>query len=136
MTTAAVAQDATVWPLDLHMEPADERDYQESAAQLRFERRGEIDGLTRKLERQEGAISAFRVRYRISSSVDSTVQKPATSVPPVFCPVGPEPPKPPVRRACAVQTFPPAKSFSGSARKFPGNWRSAVPCAAATCSRA
>ncbi|ERM01603.1 hypothetical protein Q644_20915 [Brucella intermedia 229E] len=42
----------------------DERDYQENAAQLRFQRRGEIDALTRKLERQDAAMAAFRDRYR------------------------------------------------------------------------
>ncbi|TIR52747.1 MAG: hypothetical protein E5X53_09410 [Mesorhizobium sp.] len=45
---------------------ADERDFQENLAALRFERRGEIDALTRKLARQAGAIAAFRVRYRIN----------------------------------------------------------------------
>jgi hypothetical protein len=49
---------------------ADERRYQENAAQLRFERRGEIDALTRKLERQEGAVAAFRVRYRINEEAE------------------------------------------------------------------
>ncbi|KXF79406.1 hypothetical protein ATN84_06800 [Paramesorhizobium deserti] len=50
--------------------PADERQCQENAAQLRFERRGEVDALTRKLERQKGAILAFRVRYRINEDAD------------------------------------------------------------------
>lgn len=45
---------------------ADERDFQENVAALRFERRGEIDALARKLARQTGAIAAFRVRYRIN----------------------------------------------------------------------
>lgn len=45
---------------------ADKRDYQENAAQLRFQRRAEIDALTRKLERQEAAIAAFRDRYRLN----------------------------------------------------------------------
>ncbi len=45
---------------------ADERDYRENAAQLRFQRRGEIDALTRKLERQDAAIAAFRDRYRLN----------------------------------------------------------------------
>jgi len=44
---------------------ADERDFQENAAQLRFQRCGEIDALTRKLERQEAAIAALRDRYRL-----------------------------------------------------------------------
>lgn len=46
--------------------PAGERHYHETAAALRFGRRGEIDALTRKLERQEAAIAAFRVRLRIN----------------------------------------------------------------------
>lgn len=45
---------------------ADERDYRENAAQLRFQRRSEIDALTRKLERQDAAIAAFRDRYRLN----------------------------------------------------------------------
>ncbi|MFK0209172.1 hypothetical protein [Agrobacterium sp. NPDC090283] len=45
---------------------ADERDYRENVAQLRFRRRGEIDALTRKLERQDVAIAAFRARLRIN----------------------------------------------------------------------
>lgn len=44
----------------------DERIYQENLAAIRFERRGEIDALARKLARQAGAIAAFRVRYRIN----------------------------------------------------------------------
>lgn len=44
----------------------DERHYHEAAAALRFGRRGEIDMLTRKLERQDTAIAAFRVRLRIN----------------------------------------------------------------------
>lgn len=45
---------------------ADERDFQANVAALRFERRGEIEVLARKLARQAGAIAAFRVRYRIN----------------------------------------------------------------------
>ncbi|MCE6076353.1 hypothetical protein FS799_15895 [Agrobacterium vitis] len=45
---------------------ADERDYQENAAQLRFQPRGEIDALTCKLERQEAAIAAFRDRCQLN----------------------------------------------------------------------
>jgi hypothetical protein len=45
--------------------PADERAFQEDVAALRFERRCEIDALSRKLARQTGAIAAFRVRHRI-----------------------------------------------------------------------
>jgi hypothetical protein len=44
----------------------DERIYQENLAAIRFERRGEIEALTRKLTRQAGAIAAFRVRHRIN----------------------------------------------------------------------
>ena len=44
----------------------DERDFQANLAALHFERRGEIDALTRKLARQAGAIAAFRIRYRIN----------------------------------------------------------------------
>lgn len=46
--------------------PADERVFQENVAALRFERRCEIDALSRKLARQSGAIAAFRVRHRIN----------------------------------------------------------------------
>ena len=44
---------------------ADERGFQANLAALRFERRGEIDTLDRKLARQVGAIAAFRLGYRI-----------------------------------------------------------------------
>ena len=44
----------------------DERIFQENLAAIRFERRGEIDALSRKLERQTGAIAACRVRHRIN----------------------------------------------------------------------
>ncbi|MEJ6782164.1 hypothetical protein [Aminobacter sp. Piv2-1] len=44
----------------------DERDFQANIAALRFERRGEIDALSRKLARQTGAIAAFRVHHRIN----------------------------------------------------------------------
>ncbi|MGV2019275.1 MULTISPECIES: hypothetical protein [Agrobacterium] len=48
---------------------ADKRDVQANIAALRFERRGEIEALDRRLARQVGAIAAFRVRYRVSGSV-------------------------------------------------------------------
>lgn len=53
--------------------PADERIYQENLAAIRFERRGELDALARKLARQTGAIAAFRVRYRINEPVREAV---------------------------------------------------------------
>lgn len=52
---------------------ADERIFQENLAALRFERRGEIDALARKLARQAGAIAAFRVRHRINEPVREAV---------------------------------------------------------------
>lgn len=45
---------------------ADQCDLQANIAALRFERRGEIEALTRKLARQAGAVAAFRVRHRIN----------------------------------------------------------------------
>lgn len=45
---------------------AAERDFQANVVALRFERRGEIEALSRKLARQAGAIAAFRVRHRSS----------------------------------------------------------------------
>lgn len=52
---------------------ADERNYQDNLAALRFERRGEIDALARKLARQAGAIAAFRVRYLINEPARESV---------------------------------------------------------------
>lgn len=44
----------------------DERIFRENLAAIRFERRWEIDALSRKVARQTGAIAAFRVRHRIN----------------------------------------------------------------------
>jgi hypothetical protein len=44
----------------------DERIFQENLAAIRFERRGEIEALSRKQARQSAAIAAFRVRHRIN----------------------------------------------------------------------
>ena len=52
---------------------ADERVFQSNLAALRFERRGEIEALTRKLTRQAGAVAAFRVRHRINEPVREAV---------------------------------------------------------------
>jgi hypothetical protein len=49
---------------------ADERAFQENVAALRFERRGEIEALSRKLARQIGAIAAFRVRHCINEPTE------------------------------------------------------------------
>jgi hypothetical protein len=48
---------------------ADEHHFQANLVALRFERRGEIDALSRKLARQAGAIAAFRIRYRVNEMV-------------------------------------------------------------------
>ncbi|MGV2052490.1 hypothetical protein ACQZ48_20625 [Agrobacterium sp. 22-209-1] len=45
---------------------ADERHYHETAATLRFGRRGDIDAPTRTLERQDAVIAAFCARLRIN----------------------------------------------------------------------
>ncbi|MFB9948924.1 hypothetical protein ACFFP0_08695 [Rhizobium puerariae] len=50
--------------------PADERHYHEAAAALRFGRRGEIDALTRMLERQDAAIVTFRARFRVNGDAE------------------------------------------------------------------
>lgn len=51
----------------------DERIFQDNLAAIRFERRGELDALARKLARQRGAIAAFRVRHRINEPVREAV---------------------------------------------------------------
>lgn len=52
---------------------ADERDFQANVTALRFERRSEIDALSRKLARQAGVIAAFHVRYRINELAGESV---------------------------------------------------------------
>lgn len=47
---------------------ADERLFQQRLAELGLARRGEIDALTRKLDRQETAIAEFRRRNRVSAA--------------------------------------------------------------------
>lgn len=47
---------------------ADERLFQQHVAELALARRGEIDALTRKLDRQETAIAEFRTRHRASAA--------------------------------------------------------------------
>jgi hypothetical protein len=47
---------------------ADERLFQQHIAELALARRGEIDALTRKLDRQETAIAEFRRRDRVSAA--------------------------------------------------------------------
>ncbi|MDV6329116.1 hypothetical protein Q5L94_13785, partial [Idiomarina sp. Sol25] len=47
---------------------ADERQFQEHVAVLTLTRRGEIDALTRKLDRQEKALAEFRSRLRVSAA--------------------------------------------------------------------
>lgn len=48
--------------------PADERLFQQHVAALCLVRRNEIDGLTRKLDRQDRAIAAFRERHGLPPS--------------------------------------------------------------------
>jgi hypothetical protein len=48
---------------------ADERVFQQHVAELALARRGEIDALTRKLDRQETAIAEFRARGRTSPAL-------------------------------------------------------------------
>ncbi|MCW5702195.1 hypothetical protein [Bradyrhizobium sp. OHSU_III] len=47
---------------------ADERLLQEHVAGLTLARHGEIDALTRKLDRQEKALAEFRSRLRVSAA--------------------------------------------------------------------
>lgn len=49
----------------------DERIFLENFAAIRFERRGEIDALSRKLARQADAITVFRHRHRINEDAES-----------------------------------------------------------------
>jgi hypothetical protein len=48
---------------------ADERLFQQHVAELALVRRGEIEALTRKLDRQETAIAEFRTRQRASDAL-------------------------------------------------------------------
>lgn len=43
--------------------------FQQHVAELALTRRGEIDALTRKLDRQETAIAEFRTRQRASDAL-------------------------------------------------------------------
>ncbi|MCK1494407.1 hypothetical protein IVB14_29355 [Bradyrhizobium sp. 180] len=47
---------------------ADDRLFQQHVAELALARRGEIDALARKLDRQETAIAEFRTRHRVSAA--------------------------------------------------------------------
>jgi hypothetical protein len=47
---------------------ADERLFQQHVAELALARCGEIDALTRKLDRQEKALAEFRRRSRVSTT--------------------------------------------------------------------
>lgn len=47
---------------------ADERLFQQHVAELALARRGEIDALTCKLDRQETALAEFRTRHRVSAA--------------------------------------------------------------------
>jgi hypothetical protein len=58
---------------------ADERLFQEHVAELMLARRGEIDALTRKLDRQEQAIAEFRSRQRACAAWGSAAEAPDTS---------------------------------------------------------
>lgn len=58
---------------------ADERLFQEHVAELTLARRGEIDALTRKLDRQEQAIAEFRSRQRARGVWRSAAEAPDSS---------------------------------------------------------
>ena len=58
---------------------ADERLFQEHVAELTLARRGEIDALTRKLDRQERAIAGFRSRQRACVAWGTAAEAPDTS---------------------------------------------------------
>lgn len=47
---------------------SDERLFQQHVAELALARRGEIDALTCKLDRQETALAEFRTRHRVSAA--------------------------------------------------------------------
>jgi hypothetical protein len=53
---------------------ADERLFQQHLAELALARRGEIDALTRRLDRQETAIAEFRSRNRGSASSQGDIR--------------------------------------------------------------
>jgi hypothetical protein len=53
---------------------ADERLFQQHLAELALGRRGEIDALTRRLDRQETAIAEFRSRNRGSASSQGDIR--------------------------------------------------------------
>jgi hypothetical protein len=58
---------------------ADERLFQEHVAELTLARRGEIDALTRKLDRQEQAIAELRSRQRACVAWGAAAEAPDSS---------------------------------------------------------